>query len=204
MPPRPALARCLAALAGRAWSARHLSHPSCRSPALRSPAAALLPSQTPLNPSAAPSRPLALSSSSSSSSSAASSTHTRPPPPQPQSSQTTANNAEPPLPHDRTPVVHTNAAAAVSTNADAHDGAAATHDAPEAAGRGTVQQRDQQDQQQQQQQPLQPPRQRQEIVLDERDLQEVFIKGGGKGGQKVNKTNSRVQLRHLPTGILVD
>ncbi|KAI9352987.1 RF-1 domain-containing protein [Zopfochytrium polystomum] len=44
---------------------------------------------------------------------------------------------------------------------------------------------------------------RQEIVLDEKDLEESFVKGGGKGGQKVNKTNSRVQLRHVPTGIIV-
>ena len=32
------------------------------------------------------------------------------------------------------------------------------------------------------------------------DYKEVFTTGGGKGGQKVNKTSSRVQLTYLPTG----
>jgi protein subunit release factor B len=40
--------------------------------------------------------------------------------------------------------------------------------------------------------------------LPESDIQEKFIKGGsGKGGQKINKTNSKVQLTHIPTGIVV-
>ncbi|ODQ79322.1 hypothetical protein BABINDRAFT_161732 [Babjeviella inositovora NRRL Y-12698] len=35
-------------------------------------------------------------------------------------------------------------------------------------------------------------------------LKEVFLKGGsGAGGQKINKTNSKVQLTHLPTGLVV-
>jgi protein subunit release factor B len=29
------------------------------------------------------------------------------------------------------------------------------------------------------------------------------VRGGGKGGQKINKTSSTVLLRHLPTGIEV-
>jgi protein subunit release factor B len=35
------------------------------------------------------------------------------------------------------------------------------------------------------------------------DLQEKFVRGSGKGGQKVNKTNNCVQLTHLPTGTVV-
>ena len=35
------------------------------------------------------------------------------------------------------------------------------------------------------------------------DIEEKFIRGGGHGGQKINKTASSVLLRHLPTGIEV-
>lgn len=35
----------------------------------------------------------------------------------------------------------------------------------------------------------------------ESDLEEHFIRGSGKGGQKVNKTSSCVQLNHSPSGI---
>lgn len=35
------------------------------------------------------------------------------------------------------------------------------------------------------------------------DVVEQFVRGGGKGGQKMNKTSSTVVLRHLPTGIQV-
>ncbi|KHN95815.1 peptidyl-tRNA hydrolase domain protein [Metarhizium album ARSEF 1941] len=35
------------------------------------------------------------------------------------------------------------------------------------------------------------------------DIQESFLKGSGPGGQKINKTNSAVQLKHIPTGIVV-
>lgn len=35
------------------------------------------------------------------------------------------------------------------------------------------------------------------------DIEEQFVRGSGKGGQKVNKTSSTVVLRHLPTGISV-
>lgn len=45
-----------------------------------------------------------------------------------------------------------------------------------------------------------PPRPK----LIETEITEVFLKGGGKGGQKINKTNSKVQLKHLPTGIVVE
>lgn len=41
-------------------------------------------------------------------------------------------------------------------------------------------------------------------LINEDELKEEFIKGGrGPGGQKINKTNSKVQLTHLPTGIVV-
>lgn len=35
------------------------------------------------------------------------------------------------------------------------------------------------------------------------DVEEKFIRGGGPGGQKINKTSSTVWLRHRPTGIEV-
>lgn len=40
-----------------------------------------------------------------------------------------------------------------------------------------------------------------ELGVRESDIEEKFIKGSGSGGQKINKTSSCVQLRHLPTGI---
>lgn len=35
------------------------------------------------------------------------------------------------------------------------------------------------------------------------DIEEQFVRGSGKGGQKINKTSSCVLLRHGPTGIEV-
>lgn len=35
------------------------------------------------------------------------------------------------------------------------------------------------------------------------DIEEQFVRGSGHGGQKVNKTNSAVWLKHLPTGVEV-
>lgn len=37
----------------------------------------------------------------------------------------------------------------------------------------------------------------------ESEIQESYLKGSGPGGQKINKTNSAVQLTHTPTGIVV-
>lgn len=42
-----------------------------------------------------------------------------------------------------------------------------------------------------------------ELGLDPADVEESFVRGSGKGGQKVNKTSSAVQLLHRPTGIEV-
>ncbi|KAI9742003.1 MAG: hypothetical protein M1834_000392 [Cirrosporium novae-zelandiae] len=44
-----------------------------------------------------------------------------------------------------------------------------------------------------------PPRPK----IDESDITEAFLKGSGPGGQKINKTSSAVQLKHLPTGIVI-
>lgn len=41
------------------------------------------------------------------------------------------------------------------------------------------------------------------IDIPETDVELKFIRGGGAGGQKVNKTSSTAQLRHLPTGIVI-
>ncbi|KAK1942786.1 putative peptide chain release factor C12orf65 [Phytophthora citrophthora] len=47
------------------------------------------------------------------------------------------------------------------------------------------------------------PRQRVEVQLKESDLTESFVKGSGKGGQKINKVRNCVLLTHIPTGIQV-
>ncbi len=35
------------------------------------------------------------------------------------------------------------------------------------------------------------------------EIDEKFVRGSGHGGQKINKTSSAVQLKHLPTGTAV-
>lgn len=39
--------------------------------------------------------------------------------------------------------------------------------------------------------------------LNEGDLEESFERSSGPGGQNVNKTSTKVILRHLPTGVVV-
>lgn len=41
------------------------------------------------------------------------------------------------------------------------------------------------------------------LGVDLNDIEEKFVRGGGRGGQKINKTTNTVQLKHLPTGTLV-
>lgn len=43
----------------------------------------------------------------------------------------------------------------------------------------------------------------QELNIKDVDLEEKFILGSGKGGQKINRTSSCVQLKHLPTNIVI-
>ncbi len=41
------------------------------------------------------------------------------------------------------------------------------------------------------------------LGVQDRDLTESFVRGSGRGGQKINKTNNCVCLIHEPTGIVV-
>src|SRR3989338_338686 len=43
----------------------------------------------------------------------------------------------------------------------------------------------------------------QRLGIHQKDIIERFIKSSGKGGQNVNKTSTRVYLKHIPTGIVV-
>lgn len=42
-----------------------------------------------------------------------------------------------------------------------------------------------------------------ELGIDLSEVEEKFVRGGGRGGQKINKTSNAVQLKHTPTGTMV-
>lgn len=42
-----------------------------------------------------------------------------------------------------------------------------------------------------------------DLNVDLDDIEEKFISGGGRGGQKINKSTNTVQLKHVPTGTLI-
>ncbi|MCH1429916.1 MAG: peptide chain release factor-like protein [Chlamydiales bacterium] len=42
-----------------------------------------------------------------------------------------------------------------------------------------------------------------ELEISEKDINENFVTASGKGGQKVNKSSSCVQLTHTPSGLRV-
>jgi peptide chain release factor 1 len=44
------------------------------------------------------------------------------------------------------------------------------------------------------------PDERTEVRVDERELEESFVRGSGSGGQHRNKTSTAVMLRHKPSG----
>lgn len=41
------------------------------------------------------------------------------------------------------------------------------------------------------------------LGITESDLVEKFVRGSGAGGQKINKTNNCVFLKHLPSGVAI-
>lgn len=43
-----------------------------------------------------------------------------------------------------------------------------------------------------------------QLILNDKDIEETFVRGSGAGGQKINKTSNRVVLVHLPSGVRVE
>lgn len=41
------------------------------------------------------------------------------------------------------------------------------------------------------------------LLIDPKHIEEKFIRGSGPGGQAINKLSTNVQLKHIPTGIVV-
>ncbi|KIN06165.1 hypothetical protein OIDMADRAFT_17193 [Oidiodendron maius Zn] len=41
------------------------------------------------------------------------------------------------------------------------------------------------------------------LPVREDEFTESYLKGSGPGGQKINKTSSAVQLKHIPTGLVL-
>ena len=46
-------------------------------------------------------------------------------------------------------------------------------------------------------------RRMQALGITESDLVEKFVRGSGSGGQKINKTNNCVFLKHIPSGVAI-
>ena len=42
-----------------------------------------------------------------------------------------------------------------------------------------------------------------DLGIDLNDIEEKFVHGGGRGGQKLNKSTNTVQLKYLPTGTTI-